>query len=184
MKAPNITDRAKRYRAQRNAPPGPKQCNFCGKRRNIDIDHVTGDESDGDVENLIYLCRVCNTTKGIVQARNRIGVRTRQYNGSVPTFAKFRQAAWVLLGKAHGDAGEATALIRATPPARRARYAEKMANPSPTFEQYLHAVSIHRRGAHDEGGRIIHATPKSKRSEYASKIAEFKRQRRAGDVPF
>ena len=128
----NITDRAKRYRAQRNAPPGRKICNFCAQRENVDIDHVTGDESDGEPENLMYLCRPCNTRKGITQARNRIGSRTRQYNPmKVPTFAQFKQHAAALLGIGPGDPAAATAAIRATPPETRAGYAAKIeaANP-------------------------------------------------------
>jgi hypothetical protein len=215
----NITDRAKRYRAHRNPPPGRKICNFCARRQNVDIDHVTGDESDDEPDNLMYLCRPCNTRKGIVQARNRIGTRTRQFNPmKVPTFAQFKAHAAALLGIGPGDPTAATAAIRATPPEKRAEFAEKIeaANPFkseaqrrkffamaergeisqatlrkwkkgnpavPTFTQYLHGVSIHKRGAHDEGGAIIHATPKAKRREYADKIAEFKRQRR-GEVPF
>lgn len=130
--ADTITDRAKRYRANRNPPPGKKMCNFCASRQNVDIDHVTGDESDGTAENLIYLCRPCNTQKGIVQARNRIGVRTRQYNPwKFPTFAQFKHGAAVLLGFAPGDVGEATELVRSTPPDKRAAFAEKIeaANP-------------------------------------------------------
>jgi len=129
-----ITDRAKRYRANRNPPPGRKICNFCASRKNVDIDHVTGDESDDDEANKIYLCRPCNTRKGITQARNRIGVRTRQFNPhtfKVPTFAEFKQRAQVLLGIEPGDVGEATAAIRATPPERRAEYAERIERANP-----------------------------------------------------
>jgi hypothetical protein len=219
MKARNITDRAKRYRANRNPPPGRKLCAFCASRQNVDIDHVSGDESDDAPENLMYLCRPCNTRKGITQARNRIGVRTQQYNPQrVPTFAQFKHHAAVLLGVAKGDAGQATAAIRATPPATRAKFAEQIeaANPfksdaqrrkffamaargeisqatlkkfekgnpaAPTYAQYAHGVSIHQRGAHDEGGAIIHATPPALRSRYARQIARTKRQRR-GEVPF
>ena len=181
----NVTDRAKRYRANRNPPPGPKLCNFCGSRRNVDIDHVTGDEGDDAPENLMYLCRRCNTSKGVTQTRNRIGVRTEQYNPRKgPSFAQFRHHAAVLLGIAPGSAGEATAAIRATPPKTRAAYAAKIAaNPAPTYKQYAHGVSIHQRGAHDAGGVIIHATPAALRSKYAKFIAETKRKRR-GEVPF
>lgn len=128
-----ITDRAKRYRAQRNAPPGRKICNFCASRENVDIDHVTGNEGEGEAADLIYLCRPCNTRKGIVQARNRIGRRTRQYNPvRIPTFAQFKRHAAALLGVGPGDPAEATAAIRETPPAKRAEYAERIeaaANP-------------------------------------------------------
>ena len=216
--AREITDRAKRYRANRNPPPGRRICNFCA-RRPVDIDHVNGNEADDSPANKIFLCRPCNTQKGVVQARNRIGVRTRQYNPwKMPTFAQFKEGAAILLGFAPGNVAHATELVRQTPPEKRAEYAEKIeaANPfksdaqrrkffamaargeisaatlakfrrenpaSPTFEQYLHGVKIHTRGAHDEGGKIIHATPKATRREYAERIADFKRQRR-GVVPF
>ncbi len=219
----NLTDRAKRYRAQRNRPPGPKRCNFCTSRRNVDIDHITGDESDGAPENLMWLCRPCNATKAFHQARNKIGVRTRQYNPEGrPTLAKFKHAASILLGRIKGSVSAATAYIRGTPPEKRAEFAEKMAeqNPfvseaqrrkfyamagrgeispatlrkferetppgalppfahnPPTFAQYAHGVTVHRRKAMDEGGAIIHATPPALRSKYARKIVSIKRQRR------
>jgi hypothetical protein len=220
---PTITDRAKRYRAQRSAPPGRKICNFCADKQNVGIDHISGREDDGDAENLMYLCKSCNTTKGIVQARHRIGIRTRQYNPMrVPTFTEFKEHAATLLGIGAGDPAEATAAIRSTPPATRSRYAEKIhaANPfksdaqrrkffamadrgeismatlrrfaagnpaAPTFQQYAHGVSIHSRGAHDEGGAIIHATPPALRRKYAQQIAQTKRERgtdRREDIPF
>lgn len=177
-----ITDRAKRYRANRNPPPGRKICTFCARRENVDIDHVNGDEGDDSPENKMFLCRPCNTQKGIVQARNRIGVRTRQFNPwKVPTFAEFKHSAAVLLGVAPGDVGEATERVRATPPEKRAAFAEKLAaNPEPpTYAQYAHAVSIHdkKHHAHDEGGAIIHATPPALRSKYARQIASKKKKR-------
>lgn len=213
----NLTDRAKRYRAQRNKPAGPKLCAFCARRRNIDVDHIDGDETDSSPENLMYLCRPCNTTKGIVQARNRIGIRTRQYNPARVTFAQWKRAARVLLG-APGSAADATAVIKATTPDQRAKFAAEIAadnpfkseaqrrkffamaargeisrktlkefesrNPAaiPTFAQYAHGVSVHRRGRKDEGGAIIHATPPAVRSKYAREIARRKRQR--GEIPF
>ena len=186
--ASEITDRAKRYRANRQAPAGPRRCNFCASRQNVDIDHITGDEADDEPENLMYLCRPCNTRKGITQARNRIGTRTRQYNPQRgASFAQFRNAALVLIGAEPGDPGIATAAIRATSPATRLKYSERIAaemrNPTPTFQQYARAVAIHQRGGHDEGGVIIHATPPAVRSRYASQIADIKRERR-GSVPF
>jgi hypothetical protein len=132
MKPANtITDRAKRYRAQRNKPAGPRRCNFCTSRRNVDIDHITGDESEGEPENLIYLCRVCNTRKAINQKRHRIGVRTRQYNPMRPTFARYRNAALILTGLESGDVAEATAYIRDTPPAKRLEFAEVLEEGNP-----------------------------------------------------
>lgn len=177
----SITDRAKRYRAQQNRPRGKKLCNFCGSRKNVDVDHITGNESDGEPDNLIYLCRPCNVRKGIVQARNKIGVRTVQFN-PLPrsvSFTEFQNSAAILMGVRKGDAARATAAVRATSPAKRAEFGERMTkNPAPDFKQYLRAVVIHERGAHDEGGAIIHATPPALRSEYAREIAALKASRR------
>lgn len=137
-----ITDRAKRYRAQNNVT-GPKKCVLCGAgpkgKRPLDVMHLSGDESDGDPKNLAYGCRKCNAT--LSAAFKAIGskVRTRQYNPASGTV--------------------------------------------PSFQQYAWAVSVHSRGAHDEGGAIIHATPKSKRIEYAKRIAETRRERYDA-VPF
>jgi hypothetical protein len=127
-----ITDRAKRYRANKLKPAGPKRCSFCASRQNIDVDHITGNESDEDPGNLMYLCRSCNTTKGIVQAKNRIGVRTRQYNPEkAVTWTEFKHAAEVLLGVVPGDVGKATETVRAATPPERERFADKIeaANP-------------------------------------------------------
>jgi hypothetical protein len=132
LRKQNITDRAKRYRAQKNRPPGPKRCNFCTSRRNVDIDHITGDESDSEPENLMWLCRACNTTKGYNQARNRVGVRTRQYNPEPrATFARFKEAAKILLGKIKGSVAGATAYVRGTPPEKRAEFAAEMNERNP-----------------------------------------------------
>lgn len=134
----------------------------------------------------MYLCRSCNARKGVTQARNKIGVRTAQFNPErASSFAAFRNAAAVLLGIRPGDAGRATAAIRATSPATRADYAERIAgNPAPPdFKQYLHGVVTHQRGSHDAGGKIIHSTPPELRSRYAREIAAIKRRRR-GEVPF
>jgi len=186
--ASQITDRAKRYRAQRNQPHGPKRCNFCWTRENIDIDHISGDESDAEPENLFYLCRSCNTRKGVQQARNRIGIRTRQYNPRRRRSLKaYRNAAMVLIGIEPGDVAEATEIVRSTPPEIRPAYAQAMSQlnpinqlnpPVPTFAQYAHGISIHRRGAIDEGGAIIHATPPAVRSRYARQIARIKAERK------
>lgn len=188
-----ITDRAKRYRANANPPPGPRRCNFCSSRKNVDIDHVSGDEADGSPRNLIYLCRSCNASKGTVQTAANIGKRTAQYNPApAPTFSQFVNAALVLRGDDPGDARKATGVIWRTSPAQRVRYAERIEqarrNPeTPTFAQYAYAVSQQQHsGAHGEAGAVIHATPPELRSEYARKIAASKRRkaRTAEAVPF
>jgi hypothetical protein len=77
-----ITDRAKRYRAQQCVPPGPKRCALCNGTRNLVVDHRDGDESNGRPGNLRYLCKRCNTVKGLRDKRQGRGTRTRQYNPS------------------------------------------------------------------------------------------------------
>jgi hypothetical protein len=73
----DITDRAKRYRAQ-NAVKGPKKCVVCGAGGKLDVMHLSGDESDGEPKNLGYGCRRCNAA--LAAGFKRIGskVRTRQ----------------------------------------------------------------------------------------------------------
>lgn len=232
----NVTDRAKRYRAQKNKPNGPKRCNFCVSRKNVDVDHIEGDEDDDSPENLMYLCRPCNTRKGIVQARNRIGRRTEQYNPesvkerAARSLKDWKAASEIVLGFTPGSVQLATHMLRNTPPDRRKKFADQMDArnpyksaaqrrqfhamlergeispaivakwdreseglqmnpnaPAPTYAQYAHGVSIHRRGARDEGGAIIHATPPALRHKYAEQIARTKKQRgTAGrsEVPF
>ena len=60
----DVTDRALRYRAQANAPPGPRVCALCGSTRNIDIGHINGHEEDNSAANKLYMCRSCNVRCG------------------------------------------------------------------------------------------------------------------------
>jgi hypothetical protein len=131
VKAGNLSDRAKRYRANRRPPAGPRRCNFCGSRQNIDIDHIEADESDDDQLNKIFLCRVCNTRKGITQKRARIGIRTRQYNPTSATITGWKHAAAVLTGNQPGDVAAATHYIRQTSEAARRRFSEAIARGNP-----------------------------------------------------
>jgi hypothetical protein len=144
-----ITDRAKRYRANLNKPAGKKRCTFCASRRNIDVDHITGNEADNEPDNLMYLCRSCNTTKGIIQAKNRIGVRTRQYNPEkAVTWSEFKNAMMVLLGIVPGDVGKATETIRATTPGQREKFTDKIeaANPFKSDAQRRKFFAMAERG--------------------------------------
>jgi hypothetical protein len=75
------TDRAKRYAANRHVTDDPKGgCLFCGSKRNLGVDHISGDESDGHPSNLAYLCKSCNTRKGAAFKKAGIGRLTHQYN--------------------------------------------------------------------------------------------------------
>jgi len=204
-----ITDRAKRYRAQSDVE-GPQRCVICGaanKNKNgrpLDVMHLSGDESDGDKRNLAYGCRTCNAKLSAAFKALGSKVRTRQYNGSGweiggPALGRGYQRQQKVVAQIDAineklrDAkglNQIVALLK-----RRSALAAKAAawdqgsvgNPAvkgvPTFQQYAWGVANHERGAHDEGGAVIHATPRHKRIEYARRIAETRRQRR-DSVPF
>lgn len=75
-----ITDRAKRYRANQDIPEGPRGCGFCGAKRDLGVDHIDGYEEHGEPENLLWLCRSCNQLKAAVFKAQGIGRATDQYN--------------------------------------------------------------------------------------------------------
>lgn len=126
----DITDRAKRYRshAPENKPLGRKQCGFCGRRRNIDAHHITGDESDGGREGLMWACRSCNTAIAILMKGAGLGKPTNQYNAARSGKSRrdmmrdYGNAIKVMRGDFEGDVGAAVATIRSTPAAMRAAY--------------------------------------------------------------
>src|SRR6185312_8892488 len=78
----NMTDRALRYRAVRNAPKGARRCGFCGTKRNPEVGHVDGHEENTEPENLIWTCRSCNVKCGLTLKRAGLGRLTNQYNPS------------------------------------------------------------------------------------------------------
>ena len=124
----DITDRAKRYRAQLNVE-GPKQCGYCGSKRNLGVDHIDGHESRGETENLMWACKRCNAIKANVMQNRGLGTRTRQYNpkrarGS-GQMAEYAAAIKVMRGEFDGDAAAAMRTIRATPPSVRSAYTRR-----------------------------------------------------------
>ncbi len=75
------TDRAKRYAANRTIGESPKLgCLYCGSKKNLTVDHISGDESDPDPRNLAWACKSCNTRKGSAFKKAGIGRPTEQYN--------------------------------------------------------------------------------------------------------
>ena len=125
-----ITDRAKRYRAQNDVPPGPKKCVICGRNPGkLQVMHLSGDESDGDKRNLAYGCRSCNGKLSAAWKRLGSPVRTRQYNanptGNYPTF---QQYAWGVAHHRRGEHDEGGAIIHATPRSKRIEYARRIAD--------------------------------------------------------
>jgi hypothetical protein len=125
----NVTDRALRYRANRNAPPGPRRCHYCGTRRNVEIEHVDGFEENGAPENLTWSCRRCNTKKGAVFARAGRGRRTRQFNpgGGARNVAQWVNAVMALKGEGGTmSLSDAIAMVHATPHSKRSEFAREI----------------------------------------------------------
>jgi hypothetical protein len=127
-----ITDRAKRYRANRTPPPGPRQCAYCGARNARDIDHIDGDEANSSPANLVYACRSCNTRKGMAFRNAGQGKLTRQFNPGKPSAGARSLGQWIQAVLAiRGEASTmslpaAVELIQATPPARRSQFAAEI----------------------------------------------------------
>ena len=91
--------------------------------------HINGDETDGEPENLVWACRSCNVRIANVMRRARLGRLTQQSNPASTGAANL--GAWVnAVLSVKGDPGgnmpvsEAVALIRATPPDQRSRFAK------------------------------------------------------------
>lgn len=127
--ASEISDRAKRYRAQKGVK-GPKRCVICGAARSpgkrpLDVMHLDGDEANEDPRNLAYGCRSCNARLGAAFKKAGAGVRTVQYNpASVPTFQQYAWAVAHHVREAHDEGG---AIIHATPRHKRIEYAQRIA---------------------------------------------------------
>lgn len=134
-----ITDRAKRYRANKAIEQTEKRCIYCGKtsRQNpLMVDHIDGNEDNGSPENLAYACRPCNTSKGIHYARNGYGRKTRQMNPrrkrsstgkGITSLAQFIKAIQTVKGEGpqQMELFEANALLHETPPNERSRWARE-----------------------------------------------------------
>lgn len=119
--ADNLTDRAHRYRAHAPGvePPPPKQCGFCGSRRNVVPHHILGNESDSDPDNLMWACKRCNGSVHAKMRPVRLGRLTHQYNPPKGTrrdqMRAYGAAIKVMRGEFEGDVAAAVRTIRATP---------------------------------------------------------------------
>jgi hypothetical protein len=132
----NVTDRALRYRATVNPPPGPRRCHYCGARGRVDVEHVDGREENGGPENLGYACRSCNTRKGVVFRNAGIGRRTRQFNpkagrkrgnpGGAQNLAQWLNAVMALKGQGGTiSLPAAVAMVQETPHSKRSEFARE-----------------------------------------------------------
>lgn len=133
----NVTDRALRYRANEDPPSGAEVCCFCGSTRFVEIDHVNGFEDDNEEANKMWLCRSCNTLKGVTLRNANMGRRTRQFNpsGGAKNLGQWLQAVGAITPRVdRGDRGlvsdmrvsDAVAMIRATPQWKRSEFATQL----------------------------------------------------------
>jgi len=123
--AHQITDRAKRYRANAPecCPPPPRRCELCRSRRFVVVDHIDGDESNGAPYNLRWLCKSCNTKLGLAMARAGIGKRTRQCNPGARTLAQYTEA---VLQHTRGQYDAGGEIIHDTPEETRRQFAAEI----------------------------------------------------------
>jgi hypothetical protein len=130
-----ISDRAKRYRANspENRPPGPKRCGYCGSSKNVGVDHVDGNESNGAPHNLLYACKSCNGKKAAIMRKVGIGKLTRQLNPphgraraqGQRSLKAYGDAIKVMRGQFPGDVAAAVRTIHATPASVRSAYTSR-----------------------------------------------------------
>lgn len=127
-----ITDRAKRYRANSdsNRPANPRKCGYCQSRKNVGVDHIDGNESNGSRENLMWACKSCNGLKSNVMRKAGIGKLTRQYNpkkrgSSSAEMLEYGNAIKVMRGEFDGDVSAAMETIRSTPASIRSRFTSR-----------------------------------------------------------
>jgi hypothetical protein len=142
-----VTDRALRYRAQRNAPEGPRVCCLCGSTKHVEVEHIDGHEENDDPGNLMWACRSCNTAKANTMRRAGMGRKTHQYNPGAKgatTLGEWMQAVGAITphkgakyaGYQYGltsemPVSEAVAIIRATSPAKRSQFASQLRRHNP-----------------------------------------------------
>lgn len=128
--ARDVTDRALRYRANADPPPGERRCCLCGSTRNVEVGHVNGHEEDTAARNLIWTCRSCNVRCGNTLRRAGLGRPTRQYNPAkgADTLGQWMNAVMSIKGDAGGtmSVADAVALIHATPSGQRSRFAREI----------------------------------------------------------
>lgn len=122
--AEQITDRAKRYRANVDAEGMPRVCMFCGATKDLQVDHLDGYEEHGEPENLIILCRSCNQLKSSVFKAAGLGRRTEQYN---PFLGLFGEGGLLGGRTTHTHTGAAVKVARAEGKRERAEAARAKA---------------------------------------------------------
>ena len=123
-----ITDRAKRYRANRVKPRGPKRCAYAHRlnpcKGKLGVNHVDGNESHGQQSNLNWACKRHNAQLALYHKAKGKGVRTRQFNPVASNLAQYVQAAVEHTRGSHDAGGK---VIHETPKSKRKAFAREIA---------------------------------------------------------
>jgi hypothetical protein len=134
----NVTDRAKRYRAQKNVT-GPRKCCMCGSLENLGVMHLDGNEDHGEPKNLAWGCKSCNGILAAAFKKAGIGKPTNQYNPASGTVPTYQQYAWAVSNHSRGAHDEGGAIIHATPKKKRIEYARQIAAKAGRTKRERHA---------------------------------------------
>lgn len=125
-----ITDRAKRYRANKSDATPKKHCFSCGAKNPRDRAHIDGNESNNDPRNLAPQCRSCNVRFANTLHKAGVGKKTRQYNpkkrASSPSLGAYLSAIAIARGDQPGNVTSAVRTLQATTPAQRSQYAKRI----------------------------------------------------------
>ena len=162
-----ISDRAKRYRANALTQDWPEVCMFCGSTKDLQVDHLDGFEENGEPENLLILCRSCNQLKSAVYLKHGMGRRTVQYNPGLFSRLFGPKETYRVHGAAHPESRKARAaaereererLRREELETRKAELAEKRAERAarPVEVGRYKGFTIYKRGAGDD--RVFYST--------------------------
>jgi hypothetical protein len=171
MAARQVTDRAKRYRAQ-NAVTGPRKCVICGSRSDLGVMHLTGNESHGEAANLAYGCRSCNGKLAAAFKSIGAGRPTNQYNPAkgVPTFEQYM---WAVTHHTRTEHDEGGAVIHATPKHKRIEYAKRIASGKSRENPWPFSRPDARRTTPAHGGIAYHQGKAKPRKRADDLNAEF-----------
>jgi len=126
-----ITDRAKRYRANAAAPP-KHRCFACGNPRVRGVHHIDGREENDQPHNLTWACNSCNVKIANTLRNARLGTTTRQYNPkrpiriSAPSLGAYLSSIAITKGEQPGNVAAAVRTLQATPHAKRVEFAKRI----------------------------------------------------------
>ncbi len=124
----NLTDRAKRYRAQEHVPKS-LPCFACGNPKARDVAHLNGEESDGSPINLSRSCRSCNVKMGNTLRKAGLGTKTVQFNPGdrgASSLGAYLSAIQVMKGETPGNVAAAVRTVQATSAGRRTSFAKQI----------------------------------------------------------